>query len=345
MVEIRGLLRRHDHVVPRLGGGDPALFAAPAHHRGARGETAFEDLVPSDEAATALGQPGIEMPDEPALELILVLEAFRLHARLRRGSLPPLGLWAFVAADVDELRRKEREHLVEDVLEETQHVIANTQDVIGDAPVREYLDGLSGVAELGIRRDRGDRVSGHLDLRDHGDAAIGGVPHDLPHVVLRVEAPMRLARELPERRILRSRRGHRVLAPGADLGEPRVLLDLDAPALVLGEVPVEDVDLVQRKEIEMLEHELLRHEVATDIQVTSAPAESRTILDLDARDGPRDAALRCAPEDRRREQLPQCRAAVPEARGARRADADLFWRHCEAIPLVAELRERRVDRE
>src|SRR5207245_11458358 len=116
MVEIRGLLRRHDHVVPRLGGGDPALFAAPAHHRGARGETAFEDLVPSDESTTALGQPGIEMPDEPALELILVLEAFGLHARLRRGSLPPLGLGAFVAAEVDALRGKEPEHLIKDVL-------------------------------------------------------------------------------------------------------------------------------------------------------------------------------------------------------------------------------------
>src|SRR5207253_11422388 len=103
MVEIRGLLRRHDHVVPRLGGGDPALLAAPAHHRGARGEAAFENLVPSDEAATALGQPGIEMPDEPALELVLVLEPFGLDARLRCGSLPPFGLRAFVAADVDEL--------------------------------------------------------------------------------------------------------------------------------------------------------------------------------------------------------------------------------------------------
>src|SRR2546430_12279468 len=284
------------------------------------------------------------MSDEPAPELVLVLEPFGLDARLRRGSLPPFDLRAFVAADVDELRRKELEHLVEDVLEEAQHVVADAQDVIGDAPVGQHLDRLSGVAELGIGRDRGHRVSGHLDLGKDRDPALRGVADHLADVVLGVEAAVGLARELAQCGVLGARRRHRVLAPGAHLGEPRVLLDLDAPTLVLGEVPMEDVELVQREEVKMLEHELLRHEVTTDVEVTPAPAEARTIFDLDARDGPREAAHRRSPEDRRWEQLPECLAAVQDARGPRRANADFFWRYPEAIPFDAEPRERSLHR-
>ena len=39
--------------------------------------------------------------------------------------------------------------------------------------------------------------------------------------------------------------------PGADLGELGVLLDLDAPALVVDEVPVEDVEFVLRHQVEV----------------------------------------------------------------------------------------------
>src|SRR6266550_1512058 len=104
----------------------------------------------SSQATPALGEPHIEMADEPALELVLVLQSLGLHARLRGGSPPPLGLGAFIAADVDELRREELEHLVENILEETKHVVAHSQHVIGDAPVRQHVDQLSGVAELWI---------------------------------------------------------------------------------------------------------------------------------------------------------------------------------------------------
>ncbi len=38
----------------------------------------------------------------------------------------------------------------------------------------------------------------------------------------------------------------------SDRGEPGVLLDLDPPALIVGQVPVEYIDLVERKNVEVL---------------------------------------------------------------------------------------------
>src|SRR5207302_11020816 len=121
--------------------------------------------------------------------------------------------------------------------------------------------------------------------------------------------------------------------------------DLDAPALVLGEMPMEDIELVQREKIDVLEHELLRHEVASNVEVAPAPAEARSILDLDGRDRPGHAVDAPAPKDLGRKQLPQRVRAVEDAGRLGRADRDPFGVYGEAIALVAEIRERPVERE
>src|SRR5439155_20840192 len=169
--------------------------------------------------------------------LLLILEPELLHARLRGRAFLPLPFRDLVATDVDELGGEEREHLLENVLEEREDVVADAEDVLGDAPIRLDLVLDAGVAELGVRRDRGASMSGHLDLWDDGDPAVGRVPHDLADIVLCIETAVRHARELALCGIPRERRDHAVLPPGAYLGELRIPLDLDAPALVLGEMP------------------------------------------------------------------------------------------------------------
>src|SRR5206468_4825380 len=156
---------------------------------------------------------------------------------------------------------------------------------------------------------------------------------------------VRSARELAGRGVLGSRCGHRVLTERADRGQLRVLLDLDAPALVLGEMPVEDVELVEREELEVFEHELLRHEVAADIEMAPAPTEARAIFDLDGRDSPRRASDRRAAEDLGWKQLPQRLRAVEDAGRFGRADRDVVGGHGEAIALVAKAGEGRIEPE
>src|SRR5207249_3970914 len=173
----------------------------------------------------------------------------------------------------------------------------------------------------------------------------GRVPHHLARVVLRVETAVWLARRLASRRVLRSRRGHRVLAERANGGELRVLLDLDAPALVLGERPVEHIELVKREKIEVLEDELLRHEVPPHVEMAPAPSEARPILDLKRRYRPGRSGNRGAPVNVGREELAQCLRAVAYPGRFGSADRDLVSGDGEAIALFAETPEGGVEGE
>src|SRR6267154_3319378 len=101
----------------------------------------------------------------------------------------------------------------------------------------------------------------HLDLRHDRYEPRAGVGDDLTHVVLGVETAMRLAIEAPLGRVLVLSADERLAAPRAHLSEARVALDLEAPPLVVRQVPVEAVELMERREIDVLLHELLRHEV------------------------------------------------------------------------------------
>src|SRR6266481_1208711 len=100
----------------------------------------------------------------------------------------------------------------------------------------------------------------HLDLRHDRHEARACVGDDLADIVLRIEATVRLAVEAPRGRVLVLSTDERLTAPRAHLGETRVLLDLEAPPLVVGQMPVEAVELMERREIDVLLHELLRHE-------------------------------------------------------------------------------------
>ena len=75
----------------------------------------------------------------------------------------------------------------------------------------------------------------------------------LAHLLLGVEAAVRLAIADVRVEVL-SEDG--LLPPGADLGEARVLLDLEPPPLVVGQVQVEGVELVEREEVDDLLDEL-----------------------------------------------------------------------------------------
>src|SRR5687767_15416028 len=121
----------------------------------------------------------------------------------------------------------------------------------------------------------------------------------------------------------------RLLAPRADLGELRVLLDLEAPALVLREVPVKGVQLEDRHDVDVLLDELDREEVSADIEVQAAVAEPRGILDPHAR----HAAGR-------RELAQRLTRVVETAIGAR-ADLGALRRHVEDVRLVAL--DRRIE--
>src|SRR5437879_2699290 len=192
--------------------------------------------------------------------------------------------------------------------------VSGAEDVLVHAPAGPYRDGVSRVAELGIRGDGGLGMARHLDLRHDRHEARGGVGDDLADIVLRIEATVGLAVEAPRGRVLDLSTDERLTAPRAHLGETRVLLDLEAPPLVVGQVPVEAVELMERREIDVLLHELLRHEVTGHVEVDAPPREPGRVLDRNRGDAPCDTGRLRLPEARGREGLPQCLEPVESPR-------------------------------
>src|SRR2546425_8528871 len=185
----------------------------------------------------------------------------------------------------------------------------------------------------------------HLDLRHDRHEARACVGDDLADIVLRIEATVRLAVEAPRGRFLVLSTDERLTAPRAHLGETRVLLDLEAPPLVVGQVPVEAVELMERREIDVLLHELLRHEVTGHVEVDAPPREPGRVLDRNRGDAPYDTGRLRLPEDRGREELPQSLEPVERARRAVGSYRDVRRGGIEPIAFFAQAADRGVEAE
>lgn len=109
-----------------------------------------------------------------------------------------------------------------------------------------YGIGTSRAAEPRIGGQRRQPVPGHLDFGNHLDMALCGVADDLADLLLRVEPAVGLA-VVNALFVLVVASDERFRTPGPDLGEQRIFFDLDPPALIVGQMPVEFVDLVQRE--------------------------------------------------------------------------------------------------
>ena len=75
----------------------------------------------------------------------------------------------------------------------------------------------------------------------------------------------------------------RLTAAGADRGELRIALELEPPALVVGQVPMEGVELVAAEEVDVPLDERDVEEVPADVEVHASVGKSRRVADLDPR--------------------------------------------------------------
>jgi hypothetical protein len=260
---------------------------------------------------------------------------------LRRVRLPPLHRRALVAAEVDVRAREDLQHLTQDGPDEVDRRVVDVQDVVADPPDLPDTElGLREVAELRVRRDRGLHVTGQVDLRDHGDPALGGVGDDLAQVVLGVEPAVPLTVVLELGLVVGHLADHRLVPPGADLGEPRVRVDLDPPALVVGEVQVQHVQPVQGDHVDHLEDEVLRHEVPRDVEHHPAPAEPRRVRDPHRRHGDLATLGRYGSV----QHLLVRRLGVPQRVLGAGREPGAVRRHVDPVLGLAEVLDHRPDR-
>ena len=87
----------------------------------------------------------------------------------------------------------------------------------------------------------------HLDLGNDGDVTCRGVRDDLSHLLLGVEPAVRLPVTDVGSEVLAE---DGLLPPGPDLREARILLDLQPPTLIIGQMQVKRVELVEREEVD-----------------------------------------------------------------------------------------------
>jgi hypothetical protein len=91
----------------------------------------------------------VHLPDEPALQLVLVLDAERRMRAWMRGLGAPQRLVGLVAADVHVRPREQREHLGEHVLHERDRARLGVEDVAEHAPPPDTGVGRPVTPELG----------------------------------------------------------------------------------------------------------------------------------------------------------------------------------------------------
>ena len=334
----------HDHVVAELRGLDAARAAAPRHDDGVRRRLSFEYLVPADDAPAAFGQVFPDAVGHVPLQVVfgriavLVPEPQLADTRLAAGALLPAHLRALVAADMDQLRREQADHLVQHVLQEFEGLLLpGAQHVVGHAPTAPHLVRAARTTQLGVGGQRRKHMARQVYLGDHRNGAVGRIRHDVADLVLRIiTAVGRIVVVVP---LLAD---HGFLADAAHGRQLRVLFDFDAPPLVVGQVPVEAVELVDRHHVEVAFHLFDRKEMARHVEVHAPVSETRGILDAHTRQHPLLAGRRLRPVNRRGQHLPQALHGVEKAGETRRTDFDALRGDIEPVPLF---RQRLVEDE
>ena len=174
----------------------------------------------------------------------------------------------FVAADVEVRRRRRGGDLAHDVADELVDAVARRAErVRRTADARERLRRRAVAAQIRVRDERRVAVPRHVDLGHDRDVARPRVRDDVGVLLLRVEAAAPAAD----------------LRLSADRREVRPRLDLDAPALIVGEMQMQAIDLVQRERSMKRFTSSRAEEMARDVEHRAAPLEARHVDDVRGR--------------------------------------------------------------
>ena len=121
-----------------------------------------------------------------------------------------------------------------------------------------------------------------------------------------------------------------LLPPGPHLGEARILPDLQPPALIVGQVQVERIELVEREEVDDLFDELGWIVPACHVEEDAAIGEAGRVVDGDSGNVP---ARGGGPLELRREELPDGFEPVQEADRTRRRESRSARRNSQMVAL------------
>jgi hypothetical protein len=261
---------------------------APGHHDRVRAQPlplargAGEPLVPDQRPGAEVGRERVgEVAQERRMQVLGGGQA----ALAPVGFDPRVGApgveHAFVAADVHVAGRGRADDLGQDAGHRGPGVRQRRDEVRQDPPVGAHLvSTLRGLAraQFGERGQQRGAVAGQVDLRHQRHHPLGRVAGDLGEVGQGVVAAVRDL--LVDRRLLavQADPGARPVRP--DLVQCREQAALDPPALIVGQVQVQPVDLHRGERVDEREQLALGGEVPGHIDVRAAPGQGWPVLDL-----------------------------------------------------------------
>ena len=236
--------------------------------------------------------------DEPSLEFFFGLQTVFFHACLAVRALLPVGLFYFITADVYVFIREEFDELSVNILAEFKgRILTRTyRRREGRSPTGFFETGYSVVVADGCKH-----VARHIEFRNDVDAANLGISNHFLHVFLGVETTIKgitfhhlnlVGRNFIIRIVLLGCILDTVtvvvveFSPSALFGKERVLLDFESPTLVVGQVPVEFVELIECHEVKEFHDFFLGVEVTGNVEHQATPTETRCVLNLNGRDAP-----------------------------------------------------------
>ena len=117
--------------------------------------------------------------------------------------------------------------------------------------------------------------------------------------------------------------------------EARVALNFNAPALIVGEVPVKAVDVVQGEQVDEAFHAVDRHEVARHVEFHAAVAEARCIVHMRGRNANGRFSFLSGVQVRKR--FAQCLHTVECARIVGTGDGDLPCIDIDAVAFCPQI--------
>ena len=193
----------------------------------------------------------------------------------------PSDAGTLISADVDVAAGEDIAHLREHLLEELHGAwITGTQHIVGHSPYGPNLIGTARASQFGIYAQGCHHVPREVYLGDDVDVAFCGIPHDVAHLLLGVVAASPVLRVVVEIAVLAVTVAtyHRLLADAGLGSQFRHGFHLEAPSLVVGDVPVELVDAVQGQYVDEGLDVFGIEEVAGHIQVLSAVRKASLVI-------------------------------------------------------------------
>ena len=285
-IEVRG--GNHHNIVTQLSSLDTAFVTAPRHHRSIGTNLAFENLVPTDHTATLLSEELLDAGHHVALQIVLsrvflvVFQAQLLDLSLAGGALAPTHLRALVATDMDHLRGEELNDLLEYTLQQVEDLVVTcAEHLVRDTPTRPHLIRTTRATQLGICRQSRHHMTRQVDLGNNLDGICRSVLNNLANLILGIESTVR--NTVIGTPILAN---YGVLTHRTNLGQLGEALDLNAPALIVSEVPMQAVELMNSHNVDICLHLLNREEMARNIEVHTTITKTGCVSYFEARQRP-----------------------------------------------------------